>query len=129
MSIWCDIAVSDVHFLIGQVVDDCLEVTAGEAWEDVGYSQFCTDLSVVFLQQLCEAFSKAWAKPVHSPIDSILDCWVPSVIDRKWFGIVDDVDDGMSVLESPKVACLTITDTKYKIAGPPSLFHASNSVI
>ena len=53
MSIWCDIAVSDVHFLICQVVDDCLEVTTGEAWEDVGYSQFCTDLSVVFLQQLC----------------------------------------------------------------------------
>jgi hypothetical protein len=57
-------------------------------------------------------------KPVHAPVNCILNCCVPSVIDGQWFGIVDNIAHAMADLESSKVTSISISDSQDQVAGP-----------
>jgi hypothetical protein len=47
-----NVTICDVNCLIGKIIDNCLQVTTGEAWEQLSRSKFSGDTSMILRQKL-----------------------------------------------------------------------------
>ena len=71
---------------------------------------------------------KSWAKPIHSPVDSIFDGRVPGAITGQGIWVINNIQGAVAVLESSKVPFVSIANSKDQIACSSSCLHPVNGL-
>lgn len=84
---------------------------------------------MVLLQQFSQSFVEGGAKPIHSPVDNVLDGRVPSIVLGQGLNIVHHVQSTMAVLEASEIALVSISDSEDKIAGSSRCFHSGDGFL
>jgi hypothetical protein len=46
------VTICDVNCLISKIIDNCLQATTGEAWEELSHSKFSGDVSIIGIKKL-----------------------------------------------------------------------------
>lgn len=106
------ITVGNIDELVGEVIDDGLEVSGSELACDVSDSNFSINFSVIFVNEVCEFDIPVGAVPIHSEIDCVWDFRVPGGIGDQVL-IIDDIGGRIGHLESSESGKFrfTITDS------------------
>lgn len=124
------VAVGDVDDLIGEVVDDCLEISGGELPSYRPDGDLRVNLSVVLVDEVCEFDIPVFAVPVHAEIDSVLDFGVPGGIGNQVL-IIDDVRDSVGDLEAAEGGelRLAVSDSENEVACLAGGLEAVDSLV
>lgn len=122
------VSICDVHPLVAQVVDHCLEVSTVESGEDVADCVFSCDVSVVFGQHFVKSLVERRAYPVHPVIDGIFNGLVP-ICDWQRVSVIDNIADTVRDLETAEVVFVAIANPKDQVAGPTSRLHAVDRLL
>lgn len=102
-------AEGEKDLLVCEVVGNDLKISRVEAWDDGAHGLLSCDLAVFEGQELVQTLVERRAKPVHSIVNCVFNCWMPISL-GKGVTVSNDVAHRMTVLEASELA-LSIPNT------------------
>lgn len=123
----CYITISEIYFLVGQVIHHHLKISWVQTWHDRSNCKFSCYFPIVLCKHLVKTLVERWAQPIHAIVYCMLNGLMPVLFGQRIF-IINHITNRMTILETSKFA-FTITNSKNEITCSFSGFHSSNRFI